>query len=706
MKDIKELEALQERNEKLFAKHNRESFVLNAMYSADCAMKWRVENIATDLGVDKKVVEAFFVASILHQSPRWHTASIEPVFGKVFGYCHKDAKETQRVVEGIIDHPQNTIVDCECRNQYGQVQLTLHVNMGLEEEETETLDKFQFPLPFVCWPKNISAASAGYLTLKEKPVSKGLPLINELPIYDLVRTSRVGFQINKKALDCDMTFKVKHPEDYSQTASQPKNWDEAVRAWDLKFLRTKAMLDVFNEEGIETFYFAHRKDGRFRDYCIGLQANEQGTDQDKALLEFAHKEVCTKEGFDWLLINIVNQINPKIGDKKADKCTWDKRLMWGYQHINELEEIAQQTEEDTQYPEEFRKQYKAEEPIKAQCLIADLRKAQKGEAVGSICYWDAVNQGLQLQSLLSTDIETLRLTSVIGKERNDYYVEICKAMGLDESYRKYIKAPMTPRMYGGVGAAKELLGEDADAFEEAIHKYAVWNLVDQFPMQFHEEWLQKGAEIRWTLPDASKTLVKVKVKEDFEAEVFGYHWTWTVHSNDYTTKCSLGPDLIHSLDGFIGREMASRCMFSPKKKLLVEKYLKGELEVQEKSGLRFKDNQLAHLVELGASFNWYSFHILDLVDEYNINQVPKSVLEEMVKELPVKPFPITRIHDSFGAHPNHAHELQEQYRWNLYHLYESNFLEVICKELDISIVTPRKNQFISKQILEGEYALC
>lgn len=706
MKDIKELVALQEQNEKLYAKHNRESFVLNAIMECDGSMQWRVENIAADLGVDKKVVEAFFVACVLHQSPRWHTANIEPVFGKVFGYCAKDPAETKRVIEGIIEHPQNNVVDADVYQEYGLPRVTLHVNISLDDKETEALDKFQFPLPFVCPPSKISPASAGYLTLREKPVSKGLPYIAELPVYDLVRTSKVGFSINEKALDCDMTFKVKHPEDYSSEKDNPKVWDEAIRAWDLKFLRTKTMLDTFKEEGIERFYFAHRKDGRFRDYCIGLQANEQGTDQDKALLEFADKEVCTEKGYEWLLINVVNQINPKIGDKKADKCDWNTRLMWGYDHLHELEHIAQEMEDDPQYPEQFRKQYKAEEPIKAQCLIEDLKKAQDGEPVGSICYWDAVNQGLQLQSLLATDVETLKLTSVIGKERNDYYVEIAKAMGLDETYRKYIKAPMTPRMYGGVMAAKMLLGDDAEAFEKAIHKYPVWNLVDQFPQQFPEEWLVKGHEIRWTLPDGAKTLVKVKVKEEFQAEVFGYSWTWQAHANDCTTKCSLGPDLIHSLDGFIGREMASRCMFNPSKKKFLEKYLKGEVQVAQKAGLRHKDEDLLKLLELGKSFNWYSFHILDLIDVYNIDQVPENVLKDMLKELPEKPFPITRIHDSFGAHPNHAHEVQEQYRWNLYHLYESNFLDVVCKELGIVIVVPRKNQFIGKMILEGEYALC
>ena len=149
MKDIKELIALQEQNEKLYAKHNRESFVLNAIMECDSSMKWRIENIAADLGVDKKVVEAFFVACVLHQSPRWHTANIEPVFGKVFGYCQKDPAETKRVIEGIIEHPQNNVVDADVYQEYGLPRVTLHVNISLDDKETEALDKFQFPLPFV-----------------------------------------------------------------------------------------------------------------------------------------------------------------------------------------------------------------------------------------------------------------------------------------------------------------------------------------------------------------------------------------------------------------------------------------------------------------------------------------------------------------------------------------------------------------------------
>ncbi len=700
-------EGVQKKNEERYAKHNREPFVLNALREMDPSIQAKWQKIANDLGITVKAVEAFMACAILHQNQRWNTVSIQVLYGKLFGFCKKNTIETSRVLKGILEHDCNEIVDVYNDNDPVIIKCTVQ----LDEVEVEALDKFQFPLPMVCPPQRISYKSCGYLTLEDKPVSHGVKATKDMPVYDLIRTSKVAFEVNPFFLDVDLKFKVKHPEEYQEDwPAGPKDWDTAYQAWERKRFRAQVMVDTFREEGVTHFYFLHRKDGRYRDYCIGMQANEQGTDEDKAQLQFSCKEKITEEGLKWLMINIANQINPKINGKRADKCSFDERLQWVKDHINELEEIVNETHIDNRYPDKWSEQYTAEEPIKAICLVHDLRLAMEGKPIGSICHWDAVNQGLQLQGLLCSDFAILKMTSVVGTARNDYYVTIANKMGLGEDYRAFIKAPTTPRMYGGKGAARKLLGEFYDAYEEALHEWQVWYFIDQFPMQWKDEWFNLEA-LRWTLPDGARTWVPIKKEESYEAEVYGQTWSWTKNSEDSetghpTTACSLGPSLIHSLDAFIGREMASRCMFNPVKRDFAKKYLEGMNEVKPLKVLRAKDLELQHLVEVGAKFNWYSWHILDLLDNHNYDMCPKEVIEMLLNELPNQPFEITRIHDSFGAHPNHAGEVMEQYRWNLYHLYCSNFLNCICEELDIEMVVPPKSDTLKNAILKGIYALC
>jgi len=194
----------------------------------------------------------------------------------------------------------------------------------------------------------------------------------------------------------------------------------------------------------------------------------------------------------------------------------------------------------------------------------------------------------------------------------------------------------------------------------------------------------------------------------YEAEIFGYTFTGTYEKKGVPNDrvCSLGPNIIHSIDGFTKREMSSRCDFDPDTKELIKQYLANPwIEVWDFES-RDKDKELKKLLDLGAEFNYYSFHILDLLDAHNISVVPKNILQMFVDELPEKDFQITCIHDSFGCHPNYSFDLMQQYRYCLYHLGMSNILEHIADELNITLDIPHKNVYLMEEILNGKFALC
>ena len=688
----------QEVFERLHTKHQRMPFVKACIEEAMPQFGAMVSKIAADLETKEEIVEKFFLSSILHQGKRWNTCNVETIYGCILPMVDYDTEECSRIIEGIIQHPDNNLVD----GLFKYDKLLLVVKMSLDAEEMANMDKFEFKWPMVIPPKKVTPWSDGYLIAKDIPNSRNNPPNYGLSAYDLDRNNRVAYSFNDYLIqNWDYKFKVKHPEDKAAIQT-------AFTAYCRKEEREKVIYETFKEHGIKKFYFAHKPDGRLRTYCVGYQFNEQGTDYDKAKLNFAKKIKVSEEGLKWLKVGIANSINPKIDGKRADKQDFATRIKWVDEHIDELENIALKKSIDKRYPEEFQEQYEAEEPAKAFALIHALRMVEHDEAIGDIIYVDAVNQGLQIQGILANDMKTLEQTSVIGQKRHDQYITYCEEIGLDESHRGLLKDALKVLMYGGSGSARLILGDALYVkFKNNAKKYPVWNLIAQFPRQWKEEW----DVLRWSLPDGTRTQVYVKGSKKYQAKVFDYEFesSYETFGPNPDRCCSLGPNIIHSIDGFIAREMASMCMYSKKQKTLVQKYLAGEVQqiltVRNDYQLK-RDTELQKILELGDEFNWYSHHILDLLDLSNIGMVSQNILKGLIAELPEEPFNITRIHDSFGCHPNYIPDVMKLYRYCLAHLADSNMLEHINQELDMDLKIPAKDVNLSKKILEGIYALC
>lgn len=688
-----------------YSKAQRNPFVKKCLTDNDPEFENKCVQLAEELKVPVKTVENTVIASILHQHKKYHTVDAPTLFG-VFAASLDWADNADKLFEKFLDSDNNRWMSWEhATSREGRRWMKIKALLCLDDEEVQYLDCYQHPWPMICLPNKTTPWSDGHLIAKEIPNSRRSGVNPGCPCYDLDRANRVAFTFDYYLWDnFEYKFSVRK---YDGEAK----FHQAAAQQQLKLDRLTKIMEEFRLNGVTEFFFTHFYDERLRSYCRGWQANEQGNALDKALLLFAKKEKLTPDGMKGLMIHIANTLNPKVEvngvKKRLDKFDFETRIQWVKDHDAELEKICKETYIRAEYPKGYQEQYTAEDAYAAFSAIHWLREAQKGNPVPVIVHLDAVNQGIQLQAIITSDDKIMRLSCVIGQIRNDFYIWIAEKLGLSEEERQLIKDGFKPLMYGGSTAVKELWGDELyNKFWDLVYKehLATFQLVRQFPTQYNTEW----TEICWTLPDGGRTRVLPKQKMSYEAEIFGYTFTGTYEKKGVPNDrvCSLGPNIIHSIDGFTKREMSSRCDFDPDTKELIKQYLANPwIEVWDFES-RDKDKELKKLLDLGAEFNYYSFHILDLIDAHNISVVPKNILQMFMDELPEKDFQITCIHDSFGCHPNYSFDLMQQYRYCLYHLGMSNILEHIADELNITLDIPHKNVYLMEEILNGKFALC
>lgn len=685
----KSLVMLQKEIEQRTANHQRERFVQKCI---EPLVSNQVEILAEELNLKPKFIWKMFSLAVLHQSQDgWHNLDPKILAGAFLSSFDGDGEKAGKALHAFLESESQTVVNYfRDRNGF----LRLRVNLWLDPEEMEELDKYQFPMPLVCKPSKLSKVCNGYLLGRTQPSS----YFNEgMVYYDLERANSIGFTFSE-FMDIDMPyhFDVKIFKDKEQ-------FIEADKAFALKEDRAELIYHTFSELGISEFFFAHFVDGRGRIYCEGWQFSEQGRDLDKARLAFSKNEPVNALGMDALRIGIANALG-------HDKESYQDRINFVLEHDAELEKLMLETEERSDYPEGHQTQYKADEPYIGMGLVHYYRKAQAGKPVNCIVYADAVNQGFQLQSIICSDRDMMELTCAIGTRRNDLYNWLLKACGLEKKYRAILKKAVVPMGYGATRAAKEKVGEYIyNLILKATRNSPTWKFIRHIPQLWKPEW----TSVSWTLPDGMKTLTYPKDREGVYAKKMSFlgeeiNLPYRPKEVHVERSCCLGPNMIHSIDGFIAREMMTRCYYDPKKIQWIKDYLWGLApSFSEKCDMEAPSTkELVELLKLGKECNWYSFHILDVVNAYNIHLVPEELLKEMLNELPQKPFAITRIHDSFGCHPNYLRDVMVQYRHCLYHLGVSNLVQHIADEIGIKLQIPRKNLALMEMIKEEMYALC
>lgn len=238
----------------------------------------------------------------------------------------------------------------------------------------------------------------------------------------------------------------------------------------------------------------------------------------------------------WLLINIANLYG-------LDNRVWDQRLSWAEDNFGMLEGFI-----DT-----------ARKPYQYTAAVKDLRAAQAGKPIGTLIGLDANTSGIAIMSILEHCKKTAKQCNLMNPLKYyDAYGTIARKFN---KTRDELKIPIMTTFYSSVAEPRDLLQDDYPAFIKLLQKVlpGAWNVKESLE-SMHREDID---HVEWVLPDGHTAHVKHFEVEEYRIELpDSGSFTYAIREQQPTENYrKLSPNIIHSLDSWIVREMVRICNF-------------------------------------------------------------------------------------------------------------------------------------------------
>lgn len=630
--------------------------------------------------------------------------------------------------------------------------------LKLSEADQNQLEWLQTNIPMICKPKKVSkkpgkSARNGYLTKYRALVSRHADKTAEIPLDTLNLQNGFSYCIN---YDAWYEFLCLAYEDPAREKDMPD--DKYIRTCQLARLfhfKKAFMVEIYHRMGVEEIHILNFFDYRGRNYPLAYCFNPQGRDLEKAMLCFKPRPI-NHIGMKWLRISIANNFNCKVedplsGEKRSlDKLRFEQRLQWFYDNLEKYLELDFKSFK-TKLVE---LQKEAESPACFLVQFLDLWKANqmliqgKQPMSSAITHWDATASGFQLQAICACDVKMATLTNAINNAlgvRQDLYTSLfqdLQKLGIPETFVNDNGDKITfnrteakmycfiPAGYSSTLSPKNYFGEKyAGVFFGMMDQYPFWRMSQAFP----NLWSTTAYDYFWHLPDNFQVhkVIKGKVTAQFNYGDIEYNVVksldrrqWHKPEEIEPFSKELGPNMIHSIDGFIMREVI-RTLCLPRKHIEWVKVLmanKSKWLVNQKKDLTESDLAeralMSKLVSHGEESGYYSLVIVSETKPSNIDLVPTDVLEELLALFPEEECPLSAIHDSFGVPPDMVDHLLKAYKTCLYKISKSCLLPWMVYNYCQSVGFSEKDsattasffhandEKFSEAILKEEFALC
>jgi hypothetical protein len=411
-------------------------------------------------------------------------------------------------------------------------------------------------------------------------------------------------------------------------------------------------------------------------------------------------------GWQWLLIDAANSFG-------HDKLTFEDRIQWATDNLQDLEALADQAET---------------QPLYRKAVMA-IRKAQQGIPTGHMVGVDATCSGIQIMSVLTGCVAGATATGLVNPdERADAYSlatqemnKILAAEGLSvDISRKDAKQAIMTSFYGSKEQPKLIFGEDTpqlEAFYQAANNIAPgpWELLQDLL----QSWQPYALVHEWKLPDGFDARIKVMRKQEKRIEVDELDHTtfaYEFYDNQGTKQGkSNAANVTHSMDGYVLREMHRRCNYD----LEVFKTAFGNVLdelVERATGMALVPQQpipakVEYYVQQYRRSTLASAVILPhLVERDSVRHLCDehlAKLEAILKGMnQYQPFPLVTVHDEFKAHPNNVNWVRWNYREILAEIADSNVLDDILGQIHGYAGSFSKLSFnLADLIRQSNYAL-
>lgn len=395
-------------------------------------------------------------------------------------------------------------------------------------------------------------------------------------------------------------------------------------------------------------------------------------------------------GKQYLQIDIANSFG-------LDDQTWDKRLKWFEQNEKDLEKRI----------------HLAKEPAQFMAGVFAWRDTQMGIPTGYMCGLDATASGIQILSIMSGCKKSAMQCNLINTgNREDAYTNTHEhmndALSIAHAFnRKDTKAALMTHMYASKAVPKMVFGEGDVLAQFYATVDDLMPGANELNKALLKLWSPNKLSHDWVMPDGFDVKIKVIDRVEHTVEFLGE--TYKVYQEVNMAKessLSLPANIVHSIDGFIVREMNRRCNYSFKKD-----YIRNCLAGNSTRWDTDSDDDLAVLrqVALFESTGFLSAVLFNHLNLSNVNHLPKDMREaafNLLNSVPGNPFELVAIHDCFRFHANNGNDVRQQYINILAELADSKITESIASELlEQDVIVPKRSNDLAKLIYESEYPL-
>ena len=243
---------------------------------------------------------------------------------------------------------------------------------------------------------------------------------------------------------------------------------------------------------------------------------------------------------DYLKIDVANCFG-------LDKLTWDERLDWVSQN-NTVLEAADSA---------------ADSPILFRKAVRALRRVEAGHPTNHVMGLDATASGPQFLSVMSGCESGAKAVNLIDTGcRQDLYVNMDQTMSNlvgTRVGREILKKPVMTFFYGSQAVPKQIFGENAASFYQALEELMPG--ATSLMHLFQGSW-KKTPYWSWVMPDGHHVHIPVTETEEKGVEIDeADHFRFTFRCKVVKAQAqgrSLAANITHSVDAWACRQMVRR----------------------------------------------------------------------------------------------------------------------------------------------------
>ena len=234
----------------------------------DFVAYFKAKNINVDFGYD------LLVQMVLHKRAPLKV---------LVGILRRHFDDSQATVDELYKAADADLIDWSPVTEQFIMKIDISSDVRLD------LDRYQYPMPMIVEPKEIKNNSqSAYLTGKGSVILKNNHHDDDVCLDHLNKMNSIPLSINHEtALFIKNKWKHLDKPKEDETIEQFK---QRVKQFE-KYDRTAKDVFVHLEIADNRFFLTHKYDKRGRVYCQGYHVSYQGTDWNKAVIEFYEEEV-------------------------------------------------------------------------------------------------------------------------------------------------------------------------------------------------------------------------------------------------------------------------------------------------------------------------------------------------------------------------------------------------------------------------------